>query len=243
MPTRSETNIHLIPVPTQKASEAICGQISELIMSGELKPGDRLPSERNMMDMLKRSRPTIREALRMLEQRGLIRTIPGSGGAEVMSPSSQSVEEPLENMITLNQISPSELVEFRELIEIAAVRWAATRHTAEDLQAISDLLNQTESKTNDFGELVKLDIAFHQAVAEAGHNRLSALVDRVVHQMVLNILKTAYEKKNNDEKQEMMSTILKSHKVIFEAIKSGDPDLAAQKTKTHISRFEKDLTR
>ena len=62
------------PIKTVRASEAIYEQIKDRIISGELKPGDRLPSERNMMELFQRSRPTIREALRMLERSGYIRT-------------------------------------------------------------------------------------------------------------------------------------------------------------------------
>ena len=70
------------PVKTRRASEEIYLQLREFILSGQLKPGDRLPSERAMMTQLNRSRPTIREALRMLEQGGYIASTHGAPGAE-----------------------------------------------------------------------------------------------------------------------------------------------------------------
>ena len=76
-----QNGVALAPVETKRASEVIFEQIREMILSGQLKPGDRLPSEKSLMEMLKRSRPTVREALRMLEHAGFIRTIPGSNGA------------------------------------------------------------------------------------------------------------------------------------------------------------------
>ena len=89
------------PIKTVRASEAIYEQIKDRIISGELKPGDRLPSERNMMELFQRSRPTIREALRMLERSGYIRTIPGSNGALVTLPTGrnmiESIGEALQN--------------------------------------------------------------------------------------------------------------------------------------------------
>ena len=69
--------VHFTPVVTQKASKVIFDQIREWIVAGDLKPGDKLPSERTLMNMLQRSRPTVREALRMLEHAGLIQIIPG----------------------------------------------------------------------------------------------------------------------------------------------------------------------
>ena len=74
------------PAATKRASEIIYEQVREMIVKGKLKPGDRLPNERAMMEMFQRSRPTVREALRMLERSGYIRTSAGSNGAVVTEP-------------------------------------------------------------------------------------------------------------------------------------------------------------
>ena len=87
------------PVKTRRASEEIYLQLREFILSGQLKPGDRLPSERAMMAQLNRSRPTIREALRMLEQGAISLQRHGAPGAVVQEPSLHGVEEPLAEMI------------------------------------------------------------------------------------------------------------------------------------------------
>ena len=91
------------PVKTRRASEEIYLQLREFILSGQLKPGDRLPSERAMMAQLNRSRPTIREALRMLEQGGYIASTHGAPGAVVQEPSLHGVEEPLAEMVEMLQ--------------------------------------------------------------------------------------------------------------------------------------------
>ena len=72
------------PAKTQRASEAIYNQIYPKIVSGELKPGDRLPPERELAEMFQRSRPVVREALRMLQQDGLLETSVGSAGGAVI---------------------------------------------------------------------------------------------------------------------------------------------------------------
>ena len=76
---KNEIKILLQPVQTKRASEEIYEQIRQLILDGEIQPGERLPSERSMMEMMHRSRPTIREAMRMLEREGYIQTVAGRG--------------------------------------------------------------------------------------------------------------------------------------------------------------------
>ena len=117
------------PVKTRRASEEIYLQLREFILSGQLKPGDRLPSERAMMAQLNRSRPTIREALRMLEQGGYIASTHGAPGAVVQEPSLHGVEEPLAEMIQLNQISLQELGEYRLNNDSTIAMWAAQRRS------------------------------------------------------------------------------------------------------------------
>ena len=118
------------PVKTRRASEEIYLQLREFILSGQLKPGDRLPSERAMMAQLNRSRPTIREALRMLEQGGYIASTHGAPGAVVQEPSLHGVEDPLAEMIQLNQISLQELGEYRLNNDSTIAMWAAQRRSA-----------------------------------------------------------------------------------------------------------------
>ncbi len=241
MDTKKTSSINLTPVPTQKASEAIYKQISDMIMSGQLAPGDRLPSERAMMNQLQRSRPTIREALRMLERSGLIKTIPGSNGAIVTEPSTTSFEQPLENMIAMNKISPNELLEVRELFEKATVLWAVERRTNENLKKLKEVLEGSEKTITNFDEFVKNDLAFHQAIAEAAHNDLAAMIDKVCHQMILSILKNSYERKNAKQKKEMMRNITESHQKIYSAILEQDANAAYEQMKTHIEFFSTDL--
>ena len=97
------------PAKTQRASEAIYNQIYPKIVSGELQPGDRLPPERELAEMFQRSRPVVREALRMLQQDGLLDISLGSaGGAVVRGVSLKSVEEPLENLVAMGAINLDE---------------------------------------------------------------------------------------------------------------------------------------
>ena len=242
MAKRNESTIHFEPVPSEHATGAIYTQISELILSGELKPGDRLPSERQMMAMFERSRPTIREALRMLERSELIKTLPSSGGAVIIEPTSLSVEQPLETMLALNQICNSELLEYRALNEIATAGWAAQRRSQEDLDHILRHIRQSELVGNNFSEFVRFDLQFHSALAQAGGNRVSSMVNRVMHQLITNKLEEAFVKKTAKEKRDMMGRILATHREIYQAIAEQDVQHAQQIMRDHINLFAEDLT-
>jgi DNA-binding FadR family transcriptional regulator len=106
--------LHIQLDPAKRASDDIYEQLRALITTGALKPGDRLPSERAMMAELQRSRPTIREALKRLEQGGYVTSTQGASGAVVQELSLHAAEEPLKDMIQLSQVSLSELNEYRQ---------------------------------------------------------------------------------------------------------------------------------
>ena len=137
------------PIKAKRASEDIYAQLRDLITSGALKPGDRLPSERAMMEQLQRSRPTIREALRMLEQGGYVASTHGASGAVVQELTIDGVEEPLAAMLQVNQISLEELGEYRESNDGTIAAWAAQRRTEDDLSALRDCLIQAEEALAD----------------------------------------------------------------------------------------------
>ena len=134
----------LRPVETQRASAAIYEQVKGLILDGQLNPGDRLPSERSLMEVMGRSRPTIREALRMLERDGFIHTVPGGSGAVVQQPSADLVVQSLDAMLQVGKVSLTELGEFRMHNDVAVARWAAQRRTQSDIDALKTILDQME---------------------------------------------------------------------------------------------------
>lgn len=150
-----KTEIEFKPVPTKKASEAIFTEIQKAITSGKLKPGDRLPSERKLMQQFQRSRPTVREALRMLERQGLIEIIPGSQ-AKVLRPSLSTIEQPLENLLSMGTVKVEELVEYRQLNEVAIIRWACARRTMEDVADMRECLNTEQKAMDDSGAFYAL---------------------------------------------------------------------------------------
>ncbi len=234
----------LRPIETKRASEAIYDQIKDLIISGQLAPGDRLPSERNMVEMLQRSRPTIREALRMLERSGFIRTMPGTNGAIVQHPSTDGMEQSLEVMLHTSNVSLSCLAEYRKYNDTAVARWAAQRRTAEDIQALRQLLDETSHQIEQglHSGFAKTDFKFHSQLAVAAQNQMSLIITRVMSKMVEPILLHAIERQTDAENAAMFRKIVGMHTKIYEAVSLGDADAAEQAMAHHIQVFEEDLT-
>jgi DNA-binding FadR family transcriptional regulator len=171
----------------------------------------------------------------------LIKTLPSSGGAVIIEPTSYSVEQPLGTMLTLNQIRNSDLLEYRTLNEIATARWAAERRTDKDLESIMRHIRQSELVGDDFSEFVSHDLQFHQAIAAAGRNSVSGMVNRVMHMLVACKLEESFARKTAESKHDMMQTILASHREIYQAIADRDAGRVQKIMREHMDLFAEDL--
>ena len=168
------------PAETQRACEVIYEQIKEKILSGELKPGDKLPSERAMMELLHRSRPSVREALRMLERGGFIRIVPGSRGALILEPNTDGVEQSLSNLMRSKMISIKEMSDYRRVNDVMVSEWAAKRRTDEDIAAITQLVKKSEQVMGDYRSFIALDPEFHYLIALAAKNEVACIMTQVL---------------------------------------------------------------
>lgn len=234
--------VNLKPIHTQRASEAIYDQIKDMILSGQLKPGDRLPSERNMMDMLQRSRPTIREALRMLERSGFIRTIPGSNGAIIQEPNTKGVEQSLEAMLQASQITLEKLSEYRSLNDVAIAGWAAARRTDEDLEVLDSMLEHAAATVENYEQFILIDPVFHGLLAKASKNEVAYIMTQVFSKLIVNMLRARMEPMNTEERVEMCKGIVKMHRDVVDAIHAKDVKAAEDAMRYHVHAFLLDLS-
>lgn len=245
MPKKSnerDTAQLLRPVETQRASEAIYEQIKTLIVQGQLKPGDRLPSERSLMELMGRSRPTVREALRMLEREGFIRTIPGGSGAMVQQLSTDIVAQSLDTMLQVGQVSLTELGEFRIHNDTAVARWAAQRRTQSDIDALSTCLDKMEQciRKRDWEGFIGLDPEFHCLLAYAGKNTVAAIMSQVLSQLSNPISLKSFLSKSESDTEKQVLSILDMHRRIFDAVCEGDSQKAEESMAFHIKTFVND---
>jgi len=229
------------PVVTQRASEAIYEQVRGRITSGDLRPGDRLPSERRMMEIFQRSRPTIREALRMLARAGYIRTVPGSSGAIVTEPDGQNVQEVMEDALQIGAITLPELGEYRRISERAAVVWAAERREEEDIRALFELLGRMRETAESYERFVEMDAAFHGLIAAAAKNHVCVTMNGTLSRINRAFLTGRMRDMTPEARTAMCLKIQQMHEAIFEAIRERDGMRAAEAMEAHITAFENDL--
>lgn len=216
--------------PKGKTFERIAARIRASISSGELRPGDRLPKETDLAASLKVSRPTVREALKVLEAMRVLESSTGpTGGTFVRTLNGAGVAEHLAESIGLlldvDALTLEELHASREAIEIPAAGMAALRRTPEDLAAIIEAIERDSLKDADS---MVADVSFHRAVAAASGNRMLSVFMGSVH-LTVRRLAERYEMPDVKEASQ------KHHVLIYEAIAAGDEDLARSRMREHLS--------
>ena len=176
-----------------RAHEEVIDQITFAIRAGTYRAGDRLPSERVMMETFGVSRPTVREALRVAESMGLVAVRHGDpGGPRVLGMPSVGVSRVLDSLLSAERTSVAELLEARMVLEGTAARLAAARPAAE-LGPLEQAYREME-QASAFAQFVEADALFHCRVAEVGGNRLlvvilTALRDPIVRLPAVSNLK------------------------------------------------------
>jgi GntR family transcriptional repressor for pyruvate dehydrogenase complex len=179
------------PVKPVRTHESIVRQIEEAIYSGDVAPGQRLPSERELVVQFGVSRASVREALRDLQSSGLLRSRPGDpvGGAEVQSFSSAVLQRSLTSLVRMERLRLHELVVFRMVIEGSATYLAALHRREEHLrgmrrahQAMRRLVGGDQEA---FGQA---DVELHQVIAEASGNQLLRVCNEVARGLVLGLI-------------------------------------------------------
>ncbi|MPZ63850.1 MAG: GntR family transcriptional regulator [Propionibacteriales bacterium] len=161
----------LTPVAGGRASQQIVDQIVGLLRSGRLEAGDRLPSERQLAEAFGVSRVTVRDAIRVLQARGLMEVKVGvSGGAFVTAPSADVLGERLSDVLTMSTITPEEVAEARLVMELGILDLALDRATEEDLAALRSICQRAEAVVADGRYDPQLANDFHARLAAASQN-------------------------------------------------------------------------
>jgi len=164
----------------------LVNQIEGAILDGRLKVGDKLPPQRELVEMFQTSRASLREALRVLEQKGLIDIKLGvSGGAVIKAVDTEPVTESLALLIQHQKVSLEELAEFREGVEGNVAALAAERATPAEIVKLKDLLENARECVRTgvaaWEEFCEVDNAIHVAIAAASGNSVYGFVLRMVH--------------------------------------------------------------
>ncbi|HET8658738.1 MAG TPA: FadR/GntR family transcriptional regulator [Micromonosporaceae bacterium] len=173
-------------VSLNRVSQAIVDQVKLLLRQGRLKPGDRLPSERELCERFGVSRVTVREALRVLEAGGLIDIRVGArGGAFVTSPTSRQIGEGLADLLHLSPLTAADVTEARQVIELGIIPLVVARATDQDVTALRDMVRAQQSALDRGEYVVSMPADFHARVAACTHNPAIEMLVQSFHSPLL----------------------------------------------------------
>src|SRR6185437_9670559 len=170
------------PVQPVRAYQRIVEQVEDALARGDLRPGQRLPSERELVSQFQVSRSTVREALRVLESNGIVRSRPGDpNGPEILPFSSGALRKQMVRLARVDEVGLAELVSFRMILDGSANMLAARLHTPDQLAEMEATIDAMEAAVDaGYEEFSKADLAFHEAVGRASRNTLIQLCNEVV---------------------------------------------------------------
>ena len=221
-----------------RTADEVVQQIESLILEGVLRVGDRLPGERELARQFEVSRPILRDALKVLETRGLLVTKHG-GGTHVADVIGQVFTKPVMELIATHRKAASDYLEYRREIEGIAADYAARRATADDLALLDRIVARMQAahQAGDFAEEAEIDVEFHHAIGECAHNII-----------LLHTLRSCYRLLSDGVFQNRLlvfalpgarDALLEQHLAIHQAVRRGDPAEARKAAMDHITYVER----
>ena len=218
------------PIRPTRASTDVIAQIRGAILSGRYRPGDRLPTERELAQQFGVSRVTVRDALRALEASGLVRVkVGGQGGPYVAEPDIAQLSDSLGTHLQLQGTTLAELAEARLAIETTAARLAAERATPIDLAALEYAI---EEPTRFSVDTASSSVDFHTALVQTAHN--GALL--AMYGATRSLLQDAFDQLHARQ-PDMADTARKVHTALYAAIAERDGDAAVRIMREHLYDF------
>lgn len=225
------------PIQSEKLSVAVVRQIEELILNGILRPGERLPSERELADRLQVSRPSLRSAIAILQDKGLLSSRAGAGVyvADVLG---SAFSPALLQLFSTQEKAVFDYLSFRRDMEGLAAERAALRASDTDLEVVAAVLAKMEvahGKRN-ADEEAQLDAQFHMAIIEASHNVVMLHMMRSMYQMLRDGV--FYNRQVMFKQRTTRRLLLDQHRAINAALQARDPAAARAAVEAHLDYVE-----
>lgn len=230
--------MNLKPAKTKRIYEEIVDQISTLVAEGQIKAGDKLPSERDLAERLQVSRASVREALSALEIMGLLEIRSGEG-TYIKHNNIESVIAPLPWVLSLEKDTIFELMEIRKILETQAAALAAERAEYQDLSAMMGSLIEIRKGQNTGRQGYPCDRDFHDAIAKGTKNKMLIRMLHVISDIMHQTLKTNWA--DTFEKEGMSELLYQEHKEIYQAIEAKLPEEAHAGMLRHLERIENEF--
>jgi len=228
-------------VQPEKLSTSVVRQIDLLILRGILRPGERLPSERELSERLGVSRPSLRDAVAELQERGLLATRPGAGiyVADVLG---SAFSDALVRLFAAHEEAVFDYISFRRDMEGLAAERAARLASDTDLRVIGTVFARMEAahaKRNPADE-ARLDADFHLAIIEASHNVIMLHMMRSMYQLLREGV--FYNRSVMFRQRTTRSDLLDQHRAINDALQARDPSAARAAVVAHLDYVERALS-
>lgn len=220
------------PIERRKVYEQVSERLSAQIGTS-LQPGDTLPSERELAERYRVGRSSVREALRMLESRGLIES--RGSGAFVIAPWRNPFQEPLSLVVSGEDVDRTQLFEVRRMLEAEAAALASARRSVGDLELLHEATDEMERSLDSPDDFVAADIRFHLVLAEATGNRLLLHLMQAIRERLTEMFGTVYRFPGGPERS------IAQHRLITQAVEAEDGARARQQMTAHITRVEQEL--
>lgn len=219
--------ISLAPIQRQTMTEEVANRLLALISEGQLKPGDMLPPERDLAERLQVGRTTVREALKHLTLAGLLEAKRGSG-TYVSGDFHNHLAKQLDWPLFLSAGEVQELFELRQALEILAAQLAAQRATPEEVERITVYRELLSLSERNIERETEIDLAFHEAVVRASHNRLLMNLMFSVRSLLRRYIAQSIKMTGD------LDSTFREHDAVYEGIVARDTAKATQAMTTHL---------
>lgn len=221
------------PIDRRRVPELLAGTLLDRIVDGALTPGASIPTERELTETFQVGRSSVREALRILESRGLIA---GDGrGRFVVAEPTEPLHRSLELLLTLDGGDFSELFEVRNILEVESAGLAATRRSEVDLEILGDAVAAMDVALDVADRYVEADLRFHVGIARATGNRITAHLMHAIRDLLARALVEIFRIPGSAESS------AEQHRRILDAIAAGDPDAARRSMREHLTKVEHEI--
>jgi GntR family transcriptional repressor for pyruvate dehydrogenase complex len=229
------------PVQPEKLSTAVTRQIEKLILRGILRPGERLPSERELSERLGVSRPSLRDAVAELQEKGLLTTKAGAG-IYVANVLGSAFSDALVNLFANHREAVSDYVSFRKDLEGLAAERAARHASDTDLRVVQTIFDKMETahQKRDPSDEARLDADFHLSIIEASHNVVMLHMMRSMYQLLQQGV--FYNRQTMFKQRTTREMLLDQHRAINDALQSRDAAGARAAVEAHLSYVAQSLS-
>jgi GntR family transcriptional repressor for pyruvate dehydrogenase complex len=221
------------PIERRKTYELVAERLTDEISSRTLRPGDLLPPERELVASFGVGRSSVREALRMLESRGLIES--NGAGTFRVARLSNPLDQSLNLLLETEEADVAELFEVRRILEGECAALAAARRTRDHLERMAGAVEAMEAGLGSEQSFIDADLRFHMTVAEASGNRVARHLMHAIRGLLQRALSSVYHVPGSPDRA------IEMHQLILDAIRDRRPDVARERMHEHVESVERDI--